>query len=59
MKLNGWTIGGAAIGLGSAIFSIAKGIAEAKETDRKQTEKIEKAVTDYMASLALESGSDK
>lgn len=59
MKLNGWTIGGAAIGLGSAIFSIAKGIAEAKETDRKQTEKIEKAVTDYMASRALESGSDK
>lgn len=58
-RINGWTIGGAVLGIGSAIFSIAKGIADAKETDRKQTEKIEKAVSDYMESNALKSGSEE
>ncbi len=56
MKLSGWTIGGAVIGIGSAIFSVAKGIADSKEADRKQTEKIESAVQKYMENLSLESG---
>ena len=55
MKVNGWTIGGAVLGLASAVFGIAKGIADGKETDRKQTEKIEAAVQKYMTSKALES----
>ena len=59
MKLNGWAIGGAALGIGSAIFGAVKGIHDSKESDRKQTEKIEKAVADYMASQALKSGSEQ
>ena len=54
-KINWWTVGTAGFGIGSAIFSVCKAIADKKESDRKQTEKITKAVEDYMSSRALES----
>ena len=57
-KINGWTIGAAALSLLTAGFGVVKGIVDAKETDRKQTEKIENAVQNYMASHSLESGSE-
>lgn len=59
MKLNGWTIGSAVVGIGSAIFGIAKGIADSKEADKRETEKINRAVEDYMANMRLDSRSEQ
>jgi len=48
-KLNVWTIVGGLLMIASALFSFAKDIHDEDETDKKQTEKIIKAVNEHFA----------
>ena len=48
MKIDGWGIGGAILGIGTAIFGIAKGFHDKKVSDQRQSEEISKAVSKYM-----------
>ena len=57
-KINLWTIGSVVTSVVVGAFGIAKGIHDGKEADRKQTEKIEAAVQNYMTSHSLESNSE-
>lgn len=48
MKIDGWGTAGAILGIGTAIFGIAKGFHDKKVSEQKQADEISKAVEKYM-----------
>ena len=46
-KIDGWTLGAIAMGLGSAVFGLCKGFHDKKVNEQRQSDEITKAVENY------------